>query len=112
MAARKLLKLVAEPTFKAKVGFPLTGLNDQGESEEAEIIFTFKHKTKSELEKFMNSRKDVDDLTTFLEIVVGWDLDDEFTKENVEILLENHINVALRALTVYVEELVKARVGN
>ena len=41
-------KLVAEPTFKATVNIPVAG----GDSEPVE--FTFKHRTKDQLENLLN----------------------------------------------------------
>ncbi len=100
------LKLVASPTFKAKVGIPVAG------GAPAEVEMTFKHRTKSALDEFIKSREDKSDAESFMAMVEGWDLEDAYTKENVDLLLENFIGAALAAYRVYVEELVGARTKN
>ena len=45
-------------------------------------------------------------------MVVGWELTDEFNKDNVELLLENHIGVALATYKVYIDQLVQHRAKN
>lgn len=100
------LKLVAEPTFKALVNIPVAGCDA------VPVMFVFKHRTKDELDEFIKTRADKSDSESFLGMVSGWDLEDEFTPENVETLLQNHIGTALATFRVYVDELVGARVKN
>lgn len=100
------LKLVAEPTFQAKVEIPLAG----GTS--ADLVLTFKHRTRQQLDDYINSRGDKTDVESFMEIVVGWDLEDVFNADNVELLLENHIAAALAVYRAYLAELVGAREKN
>jgi hypothetical protein len=47
-----------------------------------------------------------------MEMVEGWDLEDEFGKESVELLLENYIGTALATYRVYVDQLVQAKLKN
>ena len=100
------LSLVANPTFKAKVGVPVAG----GES--IDTVFTFKHRTKDDLDEFIKTRADKSDAESFLDMVSGWDLQDEFTPENVETLLQNYIGTGLAAFRVYIDELIGAREKN
>lgn len=100
------LTLVANPTFKAKVGVPVAG------SSPVEVEFVFKHRTKTALDEFIKSRADKPDAESFLAMVDGWNLDDEFNAENVELLLQNYIGTALATYRVYVDQLVQARLGN
>lgn len=100
------LKLVANPTFKAKVGIPVAG----GEPVEVELIF--KHRTKKDLEAFIASREGKDDTDTFMEMVEGWNLDEPFNRENAETLLQNYIGAALEIFRAYLDELVKAKQKN
>lgn len=100
------LSLVANPTFKAKVGIPVAG----GSPVAVEMVF--RHRTKKELEAFMLSREGKDDVETFLEMVDGWELSDDFNRENVTLLLENYIGAALETFRVYVDQLVQARIKN
>jgi len=98
--------LKAQPTFTAKVGFPQAG------GEPVDVLLTFKHRTKSALDDFLKSRDGRSDVDAFMEMVVGWELTDEFTKENIELLLENHIGVALATYKTYIDELLQHRAKN
>jgi Phage tail assembly chaperone len=101
------LKLVAAPTFRAKVGIPVAG------GEAVPIEFIFKHRTRDALDEFIRTRAEQrDDLESFLEIVEGWELEDEFTRENAGLLLQNYIGAALAVYRAYVEELVQAKLKN
>jgi hypothetical protein len=100
------LKLVADPTFRAKVGIPVAG------GDAVEVEMTFKHRTKKQLEEFVNSRAEKSDVDSFMAMVEGWDLEDDFTKKNVGVLLENYIGAALQVYKTYVDQLVKAKLGN
>ena len=98
--------LKAQPTFVAKVGFPQAG------GETVDVLLTFKHRTKTGLDEFLSSRADRSDVDAFLEMVVGWELSDEFSRDNVELLLENHIGVALATYKTYIDQLVQHRAKN
>ena len=100
------LKLTANPTFKAKVGVPVAG----GAPVEVELVF--KHRTQSELDAFMASRDGKPNSETFLDMVQGWDLEDEFNPGNVDLLLQNYIGTTVVAYRVYVDELVKTKLKN
>jgi hypothetical protein len=100
------LKLVANPTFKAKVSIPVAG------SAPVVVEMTFRHRTKTALDEFISSRGETKDTDTFLAMVTAWDLTDEFTPENVGTLLENYIGTALAAYRVYIDELVQAKAKN
>lgn len=98
--------LKANPTFAAKVAFPVAG----GKS--VDVLVTFKHRTKTELDEFLKTRDGRTDVESFMEMVVGWDLEDAFNRENVELLLENHLGVALATWKAYLDELVQHRTKN
>ena len=100
------LSLKASPTFPATVSIPVAG------GEPVSVKFTFKHRTKSALDEFIKSRAEVADIDSFMSMVEGWDLEDAFTKENAESILENYIGTALAVYRAYIDELVKAKVKN
>lgn len=100
------LKLVANPTFKGKVGIPVAG------AAPVLVEFTFKHRTKTALEEFTKSRADQSDADSFMDMVEGWDLEDTFNKESVELLLENYIGSALAVYAGYIDHLVQGKVKN
>jgi hypothetical protein len=100
------LTLAANPTFKAQVAVPIPG------DEPAMIELTFRHRTKTALDEFIKSREDKSDTESFMQMVSGWDLADEFNKENVEVLLENRIGAALAAYRAYIDQLISGRTKN
>lgn len=100
------LTLTPEPRFKATVQIPVAG----GES--SPLVVTFKHRTKTELNKFVAERGDKSDTESFMEMVEGWDLSDEFNAANVDLLLESYIGAALATYQAYIEELVRHKAKN
>lgn len=100
------LRVVAAPTFKAKVGIPVAG------GDPVPVEMTFRHRTKTELDEFLNSRAGATDAQTVEAMVTGWDLEDEFNAANVLLLLENYIGAARATIQVYCDELIKAKLGN
>jgi hypothetical protein len=100
------LSLTAAPTFKAGVAIPVAG------GAAVEVEFTFKHRTKKELEAFVTSREDKTDAESFMEMVVGWELDDPFNTASVELLLQNYIGAAIATYRAYMKALVEAREKN
>lgn len=100
------LQLKAAPTFQAEVGIPLHG----GGS--AEVVLTFKHRTMAEMDDFIKDRASKSDVDSFMEMVIGWDLEDPFGEESVKTLLQNYNGAALAAFQKYVDELIQARRKN
>jgi len=100
------LKLVANPTFAAEVGIPVAG------ADPVPVQFTFKHRTKTALDAWIGARADKNDADSFMEMVEGWDLEDEYNRANVDLLLENYIGVALATYRTYINELVQAKLKN
>ncbi|MBB1599478.1 phage tail assembly chaperone [Variovorax sp. UMC13] len=101
-----MFKLVPNPTFVADVEIPVAGGT-------AEVVkLTFKHRSKDELIAWREKLAGRKDLDLFLEMVDGWSITEDFTKANVELLLQNYQGVAWNAYAVYVEELTKHREKN
>lgn len=121
-------KLIQKPTFKATVLIQRAGYN----AEKVEFEFKYLDRTAlAELYTGWNERhaelgKQVGDMdlkafTTaqidlqadqLLDVVVGWDIEEKFTPENVRILV-NSINSAPKAvLNAYGEAFSEARLGN
>ena len=100
------LKLVAEPTFTAKVGIPVAG------GDAVEVLLTFRHRTKSALDAWVKDRGEKSDEDTFMGMVSGWELTDEFNTANVKVLLENYIGTGIAAYRVYIDQLVQSKAKN
>jgi hypothetical protein len=100
------LKLMADPTFKAKVGIPVAG------GEPVEVEFTFQFRTTVEFDALINKHVDTTNLDYIMDIAQGWENDEPFTRENVEIFLSNYWAAAREIAIAYARELNQAKVGN
>lgn len=101
-----VLKLKPAPKFKAKVAIPIPG----GDS--ALVEFEFKHRTRSEMDAFLQSADTRSDVESVLESVCGWELTDPFNRENVERLIENYQGAPRAIAETYLRELMGLRLGN
>lgn len=100
------LKLVAEPTFKTKVGIPVAG------KDPVDVEMTFKYRTRKELQVFMAERVGGQDIEAFMAMVQGWELEEEFTRENAETFLDIYGGAAVATYRAYCGELLGARIKN
>jgi hypothetical protein len=100
------LKLNPSPTFKADVMIPVPG------DKPAPVKFTFKHRTKEQASEFVSEEEREIDAAAVMEMAEGWDLEDDFTAENVGRLLENYIGAAAAIFITYIRELRGAREKN
>lgn len=100
------LKLNPEPTFKAKVGVPVPG------GRPVEVLFTFKHRTRDELLAWIDESHGARDYESVEQCVVAWELEDEFTRENIERLCNNYPGAGLAIVGAYLDELRGAREKN
>lgn len=100
------LSLSAAPTFVAKVGIPVAG------AEPAMVELTFRHRTRSALSAWLEQGKDRADVDAILDLASGWDLPDEFNRDNVETLVQNYIGAPAVLVDFYIKELTKAKLGN
>ncbi len=53
-----------------------------------------------------------DQVAATLEIVSGWNLDDDFNRENVDVFLDNYPGAGLSIMLAYSTELQRFKVGN
>jgi len=99
-------KLQPAPTFKAKVQIPVHG------GDPVAVEFEFKHRTRDEVNKWFKGADKRSDVDALVGILAGWELEDQFGQESIELLVQNHIGAAPAIVARYVEELVQARKGN
>lgn len=95
-----MFALQPKPTFTKEVVLTVPG------GGEGKFKGVFQHKTKTELQAFFANISDEKnprpDIESVMEILVGWEgVDQKFSKENVEILLENYFRAALAILNAY-----------
>jgi hypothetical protein len=100
------LSIIAEPTFFAEVPIPVAGKGD------VPIKFEFKHRTRDQLDAWLKAREDRSYLQAMMDMVKGWDFDDEFNEANVSTLLQSYIGTARAVANTYLDQLIKARSGN
>ncbi len=100
------LILQPKPRFNGNVIIP------SADDEPVTVELTFIHRTKSALDEFIKTRFGVSDVVSFMEMVSGWDLKDEFSEENVSTLLENYISAAQATFQTYVRLLVEGKAKN
>jgi putative N-acetylmannosamine-6-phosphate epimerase len=100
------LSITAAPLFKAKVKIPVAG------AAAVEVDFTFKHRTKKDLDLFLKALTDKKEEDIILEMVTTWELDEPLNAENVAVFLENYMSAGAAILESYVSELYKAREKN
>ena len=98
-------QLQPKPTFKADVTIPRAGEDD------GILTFTFRHKPVKELAALeeIEGKTAIDFLT---EITESWALPDEFSHENLEMLLDNYPGAMKAIVGTYYRELTGNREKN
>ena len=99
--------LAANPTFPSVVDFERAG-----NVPSIPVNLTFKHRTKDELDKFINERGEKTDVQFFLEMVSTWDLEEPLNSENVQTLLQNHPPNGVIVFKRYISDLLQAKAKN
>lgn len=100
------LSIIAAPTFSAKVKIPVAGV------EPIEVNFTFKHRTKDELEEFTKGRADKSDVESLMEMVSGWDFAEDFNADTAKTMLQNYVAAPVPIFRAYIEELYQGKAKN
>lgn len=100
------LKLAASPTFKAKVSIPVPG------GKPADVEFVFRGRTRDQFREFIESMGERKDAEVIMDCASGWDLDDPFGAETVELMTQNYLGSARAVIEKYIGELTAARLGN
>lgn len=103
--------LQPKPTFKSEVSIPVPG------GKEGTIKFEFKHKGRKELRVFIESlgKEDAqrDDAEALMDIVAGWEgVDEKFSKEALETLVDAYPGAASAIFTAYHRALLEGRAKN
>jgi hypothetical protein len=100
------LKLNPDPTFREKVEIHVPG----GKPEP--VIFTFKYRTRDEVQDFLKELEGMDDVAMIMAIAKGWELDDEFNRDNVNQLVQSFIAAPKAILERYLQALTGTRAKN
>ena len=99
-------KLDPNPTFTVPVEIPVHGGTAHP------VKFTFKHRTREEMKSLFDDAVKKNDVETVLELVAGWELDDELNEENVRRLVENYQGAGHAIVRAYLAEIQQVRLGN
>ena len=86
-------------TFKAKVFIPLAG------SAPAEVLCEFKYRNRTELDVFRDGLANMTDPEAVEAVLVGWDLVEEFSAENIERLVVTYPGAGFAILNEYTRQL-------
>ena len=100
------LQLTASPTFRCNVLIPVPG------KKPVPVEFNFKGRTKDEFKSFIDTIGDREDVDVILDIATGWELEEAFGRDSVELLLQNYLGSARVIIEKYIGELTSARLGN
>ena len=100
------LKLVADPTFNAKVLIPVAG------GEPVPVEFTFKHRTRDAIAQWIKDSESQTDVQIIKDLATAWELEDAFTDENIDLLCQNYTGAGFAVVETYLRELRGARRGN
>ena len=98
--------LKAAPTFKKIVDLPVHG------SGFAPVEFEFKHRTKDELNAWLEGIETKSDADVLVDCVAGWDLKDKCTAASFELLIQNYAGSGKVIVQGYIDEILQARRKN
>lgn len=104
MSISSSIKLLADPTFRTRVAIPVAG------SSPADVMFTFQHKTRDQLQDFLSKIEKRKPEDVIAEIVTDWNIDGaKPTKESVKKFLQNYHGAGPAILKGYIDELLGVR---
>lgn len=98
--------LEPNPTFDLKVPVPVPGAGF------AEITLTCRYRNRTKFEQFLDEIQNKTNSEIVMLVATGWNVDAEFSEENVEKLVENYMGSASSIVGAYAEELTKVREKN
>lgn len=100
------LTLTMSPTFAGTVRIPVPG------KKAVPVDFTFRARTRDQFQEWLDALSGKDDVDALLDILTGWELEDEFGRESVEKLVQAYPGAARAITEHYIREQVGARSGN
>lgn len=103
-----MFRLQPKPTFWAKVPVPVAGT-----PKPVLVDIEFKHLGRDALRDYIASLDGREDQESLAEIVMGWkDVDEEFSEESLQKLLNNYPGAALSMVKTFVAEALEAKDKN
>ncbi|WP_052736110.1 phage tail assembly chaperone [Aquincola tertiaricarbonis] len=105
-----MLKLIPNPTFKAKVQIPEPG------GLEHQVTIEFKHHTRDEMDRLIESdawKASGNEIANVMSIVVGWEgIDAPFNAESVALLVQHYQLAPAHIVEAFVRNQMGAKLGN
>lgn len=98
--------LTPNPTFKASVSVHIPG------GEKGKIEFTFKHRSKKQIEELFKSLEGKQDVDLLLDIAEGWELKEPLNRDTAADFLDNYFDAGPSVFNTYLRELTAGRLGN
>lgn len=93
------LSLSPQATFDAVVHIPVPG------GKPAPVKFTFKWRTREQVQEWLDANTDATDAAFVASATTGWDLDDQYTPENIERLCSTYAGAGAAVVSTYLQEL-------
>ena len=102
-----VFKLNPAPTFRAVVDIPVPGGEPLG------LECEFRHQTRAALKDWIGTFAGRDEADVLMDIVAGWhNADAGFSRDALDLLLQNYAQAGTAILARYTAELTGARLGN
>lgn len=98
--------LAVKPTFKSKIQMPVHG------GGAVELEFEFKHRSRDQLAEWGKTLVKLPDPEMLEDILAGWNIDEPFGRESIELLCQNYAGAPKVLLETYLLELRQAREKN
>ena len=100
------LNFTTAPTFTLKVAIPVPG------KKPADVEFTFKGRNRDEFQAYLDASSSKEDVDALMDTVTGWELENEFCREEVERMMLFYPASPRAIIQRYISELSGVRLGN
>ena len=100
------LNFTTAPTFALKVAIPVPG------KKAVDVEFTFKGRNREEFREYLDASSSKEDIDALMDTITGWDLENEFSREEVERMMLFYPASPRAIIQRYISELSGVRLGN
>lgn len=100
------LSFITDPTFKSTVAIPIAG------KKPVDVEFVFIGRDRDEFQEFLKSTAGLSDTETLMLTIKGWELENEFNAEAVELLAKKYPAAPRAIVNRYMTEITGVRLGN
>ena len=100
------LNFTTAPTFALKVAIPVPG------KKAVDVEFTFKGRNREEFQSYLDAAAGKEDIDALMDTITGWELENEFSREEVERMMLFYPASPRAIIQRYISELSGVRLGN